>query len=162
MPEPHLGKENRTREVRQRTDIFMRREGRRPRILVSQMTESGHRQWSHAVAAGYADLGFDVDIGPVFQNPVDAATMAVENDVHVLTVPPSSTVADIGRMFEALKIRGGGTILVVVGDAIMTQTGKKRPRSANAMPDTIKLDAQVVDIAFSILDALELKNSSID
>ncbi len=137
----------------------MRREGRRPRILVLQIKGAGNRQWAHAVAAGYADLGFDVDIGPVSRNPFDAAAMAVENDAHALAVPPSSTTTTVVRLFEALESRGGARILVVAGDTIMTPPGDKPAGLTDVMPATFKPDVSIPDAAVLILDALELKKT---
>jgi len=73
--------------VRKRTDEFAEKEGRRPRILVTKMGQDGHDRGFKVIASAYADLGFDVDISPMFQTPAEAAKMAVENDVHVLGFP---------------------------------------------------------------------------
>ena len=106
--------------LRQRTESFKEREGRRPRILVAKMGQDGHDRGMKVIATGFADLGFDVDIGPMFQTPDEAARMAVENDVHVVGV---STLAAghkalVPELVAALKREGGGEILVVVGGII--------------------------------------------
>jgi methylmalonyl-CoA mutase len=106
--------------LRKRTDQFKEREGRRPRILVAKMGQDGHDRGMKVIASGFADLGFDVDIGPMFQTPEEAARMAVENDVHVIGV---STLAAghktlVPELVKALKQAGGGDILVVVGGII--------------------------------------------
>jgi len=105
---------------RKRCDQFMERTGRRPRILVSKMGQDGHDRGSKVIATAYADLGFDVDIGPMFQTPEEAARMAVENDVHV--VGASSLAAGhktlVPQLVAALKAEGGEDILVVVGGVI--------------------------------------------
>ncbi|MCU0561406.1 MAG: methylmalonyl-CoA mutase [Desulfobacterales bacterium] len=106
--------------LRRRTESFMEREGRRPRILVAKMGQDGHDRGMKVIATGFADLGFDVDIGPMFQTPDEAARMAVENDVHVVGV---STLAAghkalVPELVAALKREGGGEILVVVGGII--------------------------------------------
>src|SRR5690606_8309069 len=72
--------------VRDLTDAFAGRHGRRPRILIAKMGQDGHGRGAKVVATAYADLGFDVDIGPLFQSPAEAARMAVENDVHVVGI----------------------------------------------------------------------------
>ena len=106
--------------VKKRTSNFMDREGRRPRILVVKMGQDGHDRGSKVIATAYADLGFDVDIGPMFQTPGEAARMAVENDVHVIGV--SSLAAGhktlIPQLLESLKAEGGEDIKVVAGGVI--------------------------------------------
>ncbi len=106
--------------VRKRTDQFQKKEGRRPRILVTKMGQDGHDRGIKVIATGFADLGFDVDISPMFQTPEEVARMAIENDVHVVGV--SSQVAGhktlVPQLLEALKTEGGEEILVVVGGII--------------------------------------------
>jgi methylmalonyl-CoA mutase len=106
--------------VKKRTDNFLEREGRRPRILVTKMGQDGHDRGIKVIATAFADLGFDVDISPMFQTPEEAAKMAVENDVHV--VGASSLAAGhktlIPQLIENLKKEGGDDIKVVVGGVI--------------------------------------------
>ncbi|MFC1799020.1 methylmalonyl-CoA mutase [Thermodesulfobacteriota bacterium] len=106
--------------IGKRIDQFVTREGRRPRILVTKMGQDGHDRGIKVVASAYADLGFDVDISPMFQTPAEAARMAVENDVHVVGV--SSQAAGhkvlVPLLIEALKEDGGEDILVIVGGII--------------------------------------------
>jgi len=106
--------------VRKRTDEFLEKEGRRPRILVTKMGQDGHDRGIKVIATGFADLGFDVDISPMFQTPEEAARMAIENDVHA--VGASSLTAGhktlVPQLIEALKNEGGEDILVVVGGII--------------------------------------------
>ncbi|MCG6910155.1 MAG: methylmalonyl-CoA mutase [Deltaproteobacteria bacterium] len=106
--------------VRKRTDAFLEKEGRRPRILVTKMGQDGHDRGIKVIATAFADLGFDVDISPMFQTPAEAARMAVENDVHV--VGASSLAAGhktlVPQLVEQLKKEGGEDILVVVGGVI--------------------------------------------
>ena len=71
-------------ELRKRTEAFLEKTGRRPRMLVTKMGQDGHDRGIKVIASSYADLGFDVDISPMFQTPQEAAKMAVENDVHVV------------------------------------------------------------------------------
>jgi methylmalonyl-CoA mutase len=106
--------------IRKRTEGFKDKEGRRPRILVTKMGQDGHDRGIKVIATAFADLGFDVDISPMFQTPDEAARMAVENDVHL--VGASSLTAGhntlVPQLIEALKKEGGGDILVVVGGII--------------------------------------------
>ncbi len=106
--------------VRKRTDDFMKREGRRPRILVTKMGQDGHDRGIKVIATAFADLGFDVDISPMFQTPEEAAKMAVENDVHVVGV--SSLAAGhktlVPQLVSELRKKGGEDIRVVVGGVI--------------------------------------------
>ena len=105
------------------TDEFAKLEGRRPRIMVAKMGQDGHDRGAKVVATGYADLGFDVDMGPLFQTPEEAAKQAVENDVHILGV--SSLAAGhktlVPQVIEELKKLGREDIMVVVGGVIPPQ-----------------------------------------
>ena len=106
--------------LRKRTDAFEEKEGRRPRILLTKMGQDGHDRGVKVVATAFADLGFDVDISPMFQTPEEAAKMAVENDVHI--VGASSLAAGhktlVPQLIEELKKLGGDDILVVAGGVI--------------------------------------------
>ena len=106
--------------IRKRADEFQEKNGRRPRILVTKMGQDGHDRGIKVIATAFADLGFDVDIGPMFQTPEEAAQMAVENDVHVVGV--SSLAAGhktlVPQLIEFLKEKGGEEINVVVGGVI--------------------------------------------
>ena len=102
---------------------FAELEGRRPRIMVTKMGQDGHDRGAKVVATSFADLGFDVDIGPLFQTPREAAKQAVENDVHILGV--SSLAAGhktlVPQVMEELKAMGRGDIMVVAGGVIPAQ-----------------------------------------
>lgn len=106
--------------IKDRTTKFFETQGRRPRLLVTKMGQDGHDRGFKVVASAYADLGFDVDISPMFQTPAEAAKMAVENDVHV--VGASSLAAGhkslIPALIEELKKLGGEDIVVVAGGVI--------------------------------------------
>ncbi|MFP4469130.1 MAG: methylmalonyl-CoA mutase [Bacteroidales bacterium] len=104
-------------------DNFAEMDGRRPRIMIAKMGQDGHDRGAKVVATGYADIGFDVDIGPLFQTPAEAARQAVENDVHVLGV--SSLAAGhktlVPQVIEELKKLGREDIMVIVGGVIPHQ-----------------------------------------
>jgi methylmalonyl-CoA mutase len=104
-------------------DAFVRDEGRRPRILVAKMGQDGHDRGAKVIATAFADLGFDVDIGPLFQTPEEVAKDAVEADVHVVGI--SSQAAGhktlVPQLVKALKAQGADDILVVVGGVIPAQ-----------------------------------------
>ena len=104
-------------------DAFAKKEGRRPRIMVAKMGQDGHDRGAKVVATGYADLGFDVDMGPLFQTPAEAAKQAVENDVHIVGV---SSLAGghktlVPQLVEELKKLGREDILITVGGVIPYQ-----------------------------------------
>jgi methylmalonyl-CoA mutase len=110
-------------EVRQRVTAFASHEGRRPRILVAKMGQDGHDRGAKVVATAYADMGFDVDIGPLFQSPEESARMAVENDVHVVGISSlaGGHKALLPELVAELKKLGREDILVVVGGVIPAQ-----------------------------------------
>jgi methylmalonyl-CoA mutase len=104
-------------------DQFAESEGRRPRIMIAKMGQDGHDRGAKVVATGYADLGFDVDIGPLFQTAQEAAKQAVENDVHILGI---STLAGghktlVPKVIEQLKMMQREDIMVIVGGVIPKQ-----------------------------------------
>ena len=104
-------------------DEFAKLEGRQPRIMIAKMGQDGHDRGAKVVATGYADLGFDVDMGPLFQTPAESAKQAVENDVHIVGV--SSLAAGhktlVPQIIEELKKLGREDIMVVVGGVIPPQ-----------------------------------------
>src|SRR5699024_9921885 len=110
-------------EMQRMTEEFLENEGRRPRILVAKMGQDGHDRGAKVVASSYADLGFDVDIGPLFQTPAETAAQAVENDVHVIGV--SSLAAGHKTLVPQLKAEleklGRDDILIIVGGVIPAQ-----------------------------------------
>jgi methylmalonyl-CoA mutase len=110
-------------KAKQLADKFAKQEGRRPRIMIAKMGQDGHDRGAKVVATGYADVGFDVDIGPLFQTPQEAAKQAVENDVHILGV--SSLAAGhktlVPQVIEELKKYGREDIMVIVGGVIPPQ-----------------------------------------
>jgi methylmalonyl-CoA mutase len=102
---------------------FAEKEGRQPRIMIAKVGQDGHDRGAKVVSSGYADIGFDVDIGPLFQTPSEAARQAVENDVHVLGI--SSLAAGhktlIPQVISELKRLGREDILVIAGGVIPPQ-----------------------------------------
>ena len=143
--------------LKQRTDEFNEREGRRPRILVTKMGQDGHDRGIKVIATAFADIGFDVDISPMFQTPQEAAKMAVENDVHVVGV--SSLAAGhktlVPGLVAELKKAGAGDIKVVVGGVIPPKDyGYLNDAGAAAVfgPGTA-----VVESANKVLNILEQK-----
>ncbi len=110
-------------KARQLANKFAELEGRRPRIMVAKMGQDGHDRGAKVVATGYADVGFDVDIGPLFQTPEEATQQAIENDVHILGI--SSLAAGhktlVPKVIEELKKHGREDIMVIVGGVIPPQ-----------------------------------------
>lgn len=110
-------------EVRKMTDEFEEHEGRRPRIMVAKMGQDGHDRGAKVVSTAYADMGFDVDVGPLFQTPAETAKQAVENDVHIVGM--SSLAAGhkvlLPALLEELKKLGREDIMVTVGGVIPSQ-----------------------------------------
>jgi methylmalonyl-CoA mutase len=110
-------------EVRALTDEFERKEGRRPRLMVAKMGQDGHDRGAKVIATAFADMGYDVDMGPLFQTPEEAARDAVDNDVHVIGM--SSLAAGhktlLPQLVEELKKLGREDIIVVIGGVIPAQ-----------------------------------------
>ncbi len=149
------GKSDEIDKVRARADEYALREGRRPRILVAKMGQDGHDRGAKVVATAYADMGFDVDIGPLFQTPEETARMAVENDVHVVGM--SSLAAGhktlLPQLVSWLAQLGREDIQVVVGGVIPSQDYEYlREHGAAAIfgPGTV-----ITVAANTILDLLE-------
>ena len=142
-------------KVRARTKSFLEKEGRRPRILVAKMGQDGHDRGQKVIASAFADLGFDVDIGPLFQTPEETAQAAVENDVHV--VGASSLAAGhltlIPELREALAKRGRSDILIVVGGVIPPDD--YAPLRAAGAAEIFGPGTVIADAANSLLDKLE-------
>ncbi|MDF1593280.1 MAG: methylmalonyl-CoA mutase [Desulfobacterales bacterium] len=146
--------------LRKRTDNFHNRHGRRPRILVTKMGQDGHDRGIKVIATAYADMGFDVDISPMFQTPAEVARMAVENDVHIVGV---STLAAghkvlVPRLLEALKKEGGGDILVVVGGIV--PLADYEFLCAQGVAGIFGPGTVVTDSANQVLNALEKKSKT--
>ncbi|MCS6879021.1 MAG: methylmalonyl-CoA mutase [Geminicoccaceae bacterium] len=142
------------RRARRMVEAFAAQEGRRPRILVAKMGQDGHDRGQKVIATAFADLGFDVDIGPLFQTPEEVAQQAVDNDVHVVGV--SSLAAGhltlVPALKKALEARGRGDILIAVGGVIPPQDFealKAAGACAIFPPGTV-----IADAAIELLDIL--------
>ena len=118
-----MGADEAVGKILTRTEAFAAAHGRRPRLLVAKMGQDGHDRGAKVIATGFADLGFDVDLGPLFSTPEETARQAVENDVHVVGV--SSLAAGhltlVPKLRDALKAEGAGDILIVVGGVVPPQ-----------------------------------------
>ncbi|MDH3817487.1 MAG: methylmalonyl-CoA mutase [Myxococcales bacterium] len=141
--------------VRARSDAFLGKHGRRPRILVAKMGQDGHDRGQKVIATAFADLGFDVDIGPLFQTPEESAKQAIENDVHIIGA--SSLAAGhltlVPQLKEALTDLGREDILVVVGGVIPPEDyDALRDAGAVAIfgPGTV-----IADAAIELLEQLD-------
>ncbi len=118
-----LGMDQEWDELKTEVDAFAAAEGRRPRVMVAKLGQDGHDRGAKVVATALADLGFDIDIGPLFQTPEEAARQAIENDCHAIGV---STLAAghktlVPALFKALLDQGAGDIIVFVGGVIPAQ-----------------------------------------
>ncbi|MBL8915745.1 MAG: methylmalonyl-CoA mutase [Archangium sp.] len=142
-------------KMRERTRRFLESEGRRPRILIAKMGQDGHDRGQKVIASAFADLGFDVDIGPLFQTPDETAQAAVENDVHI--VGASSLAAGhltlVPALRDALEKRGRKDILIVVG-GVVPPDDYEALRAAGAAeifgPGTV-----IAEAANALMDRLE-------
>ena len=110
-------------KIRADVDAFAEEEGRRPRMMVVKLGQDGHDRGAKVIATAFADIGFDVDVGPLFQTPEEAARQAIENDVHVVGI--SSQAAGhktlVPALIKALKDQGSNDIMVVCGGVIPPQ-----------------------------------------
>lgn len=110
-------------KARAMANDFANIEGRRPRIMIAKMGQDGHDRGAKVVATAYADIGFDVDMGPLFQTPAEAARQAVENDVHIVGVSSLAAGHKVlaPKIIEELKKLGRDDIMVIVGGVIPPQ-----------------------------------------
>lgn len=151
-------------ELSEKIELFVRREGRQPRILIAKMGQDGHDRGQKVIASAFSDLGFDVDIGPLFQTPEEVARQAVENDVHVVGV--SSLAAGHLTLVPALRTQldtlGRKDILIVVGGVIPADDQPQLRRagaSAFFPPGTVISDA-ATDLIDTLSDALGHNNAT--
>ncbi len=148
------GKEENFERIRAKIEAFAERAGRRPRILIAKIGQDGHDRGQKVVASAYSDLGFDVDLGPLFQTPDEVARQAVENDVHIVGV--SSLAAGhltlVPELKKALHQMGRGDIVIIVGGVIPPgdiEPLKKAGAEAIFPPGTV-----IYEAADSLLDIL--------
>ena len=155
-----FGQDPKIGAVRKSTEAFAATHGRRPRILIAKMGQDGHDRGAKVVATAYADLGFDVDIGPLFQSPEETAKMAAENDVHVVGI---SSLAGghktlLVQLREELEKLGRGDIMVIVGGVVPAQDYaflKEHGAAAVFGPGT-----QIPEAAQLLIDDLERRLGS--
>jgi len=141
-----FGRDEKWQVLKRDVEAFAADEGRRPRILIAKLGQDGHDRGAKVIATAFADLGFDVDVGPLFQTPEEAARQAIENDVHVIGV---STLAAahktlVPALANALREAGGEDVLVVVGGVIPLpdyEFLKKAGAAAVFGPGTVIADA---------------------
>jgi methylmalonyl-CoA mutase len=109
--------------VRKAAETFEQAEGRRPRLLVAKIGQDGHDRGQKVIASAFADLGFDVDIGPLFATPAEAARQAIENDVHILGVSSlaAAHLTLVPELKSELTKHGRGDIMIVVGGVVPPQ-----------------------------------------
>jgi methylmalonyl-CoA mutase len=117
------GRDPNFKKAKDLCDEYAKKEGRQPRILIAKMGQDGHDRGAKVVSTGYADVGFDVDIGPLFQTPVESAKQAVENDVHILGVSSLAAAHKtlIPQVIRELKKLGREDIIVIAGGVIPPQ-----------------------------------------
>jgi methylmalonyl-CoA mutase len=149
-----FGSSDKMKTIKEKIESFEIREGRRPRILIAKMGQDGHDRGAKVVATGYADLGYDVDIGPLFQTPAETARQAVENDCHVVAM--SSLAAGhktlLPELIAELNALGRPDIMVICGGVIPRQDYdflKANGAKAIFGPGTV-----IPDSAIEILDLL--------
>lgn len=140
---------------------FERGEGRRPRILVAKMGQDGHDRGAKVIASGFSDLGFDVDIGPLFQTPEEVALQALDSDVHVVGI--SSQAAGHKTLLPALKaeldMRGAGDIVIVAGGVIPPQDYDFLLKESKSCSAVFGPGTRITDAALETLRLIKLKKS---
>jgi len=145
----------RLHEAQARTKAFLDATGRRPRILIAKMGQDGHDRGARVIASAFADMGFDVDIGPLFQTPDEVAKQAIENDVHVVGI---STLAGAHRtlvpeLVQLLRAQGRPDVLVVAGGVIPEQD---RPALQQAgVAEVFGPGTVIPDAAVRLVDLLQ-------
>ncbi len=148
------------KRVRSKVEAFVKAEGRRPRILIAKLGQDGHDRGQQVVASAFADIGFDVDLGPLFQTPEEAAQEAADNDVHVVGISSlaGAHLTLVPELEQALIARKRGDIMVIVGGVIPLQDYDElyaKGTTAIFGPGTI-----ITNTADKILDALLARHTS--
>jgi methylmalonyl-CoA mutase len=141
--------------LRRRAEAFEEREGRRPRMLVAKLGLDGHDRGQKVIATAFSDLGFDVDIGPLFQTPAETARQALENDVHVVGV--SSLAAGhrglVPELLAELDRAGRGDVLVVVGGVV--PPGDHEALTGAGVAAVFGPGSKITETASTVLDLLD-------
>ena len=108
------------KDIKQEVDDFAEKHGRRPRMLVIKMGQDGHDRGAKIIATAFADMGFDIDIGPMFQTPEEAARQAIENDVHIIGVSTQAAahLTLVPQLIAALEAQRANEVLVICGGVI--------------------------------------------
>ena len=145
--------------IRKRVADFADAEGRRPRMLVCKLGQDGHDRGAKVIATAFADIGFDVDIGPLFQTPEEAVREAIENDVHVIGI--SSQAAGhktlVPQVIEGLKQEGAGDILVICGGVIPPQDHDEL--LAGGVSAVFGPGTNILEAAFEVIDFVEARRN---
>lgn len=143
-------------KVLQEVQRFEETEGRRPRILVAKIGQDGHDRGAKVIASGFSDLGFDVDVGPLFQTPAEVAIQAIDSDVHVIGI--SSQAAAHKLLLPALKKeledKGAGSILVVAGGVIPPQDYDFLMKETKSCSAVFGPGTRVTDAALRVLSLI--------
>jgi methylmalonyl-CoA mutase len=153
--EHELGDDPAFQAQKARVLAFAQRSGRRPRILVAKLGQDGHDRGQKVVASGLADLGFDVDVGPLFTTPEEVARHAIENDVHVVGVSSQAGahLALIPELKAALAAGGAANIRIVLGGIV--PPGEHEALRALGVAAIFTPGSRLVDMAAVLLDLLE-------
>ena len=150
------GTPNEYRSILTLVEDFEATEGRRPRILVAKMGQDGHDRGAKVIASGFADLGFDVDIGPLFQTPREVALQAIDSDVHVIGI--SSQAAGHKTLIPALKeeldVLGAGHMVIVAGGVIPPQDYDYLLKETKSCAAIFGPGTRITDAARSVLDVI--------
>ncbi|GKZ01259.1 hypothetical protein MPSEU_001076900 [Mayamaea pseudoterrestris] len=161
----HSGSGNKNEEyerVLNRVKAFESREGRRPRILVAKMGQDGHDRGAKVIASGFSDLGFDVDIGPLFQTPEEVALQAIDSDVHVIGI--SSQAAGHRTLLPALKEeleeKGAGHLIVVAGGVIPPQDYDFLLNESKSCSAIFGPGTRVIACVENVLDLIEKESAN--
>jgi len=154
------GSSNEYESVLRLVEEFEVAEGRRPRILVAKMGQDGHDRGAKVIASGFADLGFDVDIGPLFQTPREVALQAIDSDVHVIGVSSQAAghMTLLPALQEVLKELGATHMVVVAGGVIPPQDYEYLLNETKSCAAIFGPGTRIVDAARSVLDVIPIDN----
>lgn len=154
-----MGSEDEFQRILDRVKKFEETEGRRPRILVAKMGQDGHDRGAKVIASGFSDLGFDVDIGPLFQTPEEVALQAIDSDVHVIGI--SSQAAGHKTLLPKLKSelasKGAGNVIVVAGGVIPPQDYDYLMKETESCSAVFGPGTRVTSCAEQVLDLIDAK-----